>query len=121
MDAKKIAIILIHAFIGWALCAATIGIGSSLTSMSNTLIIHAILAPIFFIIISTVYFRKFAYTKPLTTALIFLAFVMAVDAGLVAPVFVKSYAMFQSFLGTWLPFILIFLATYLTGLLVKNK
>jgi hypothetical protein len=40
---------------------------------------------------------------------------MVMDAGIVAPVFEKSYVMFKSVLGTWIPFILIFLATYITG------
>ncbi len=42
------------------------------------------------------------------------------DAGLVAPVFEKSYDMFRSLIGTWIPFILIFISTYLTGLYLKN-
>lgn len=42
---KKGVIILVHAFVGWALCGATMGIGMSVTSLSNTLVIHAIAAP----------------------------------------------------------------------------
>jgi hypothetical protein len=44
---KKTIIILIHAFIVWALCGATIGIGRFITTMEVTLIIHAIGAPVF--------------------------------------------------------------------------
>ena len=120
-NVKKLIIILIFAFIGWALCGATIGIGRAITSIENTLIIHAILAPIFFAIISFVYYKKFNYTSPITTASIFLAFVILIDAGLVAPVFEKSYDMFKSTLGTWIPFLLIFLSTFITGLMVKRK
>jgi hypothetical protein len=40
---------------------------------------------------------------------------MTMDATIVAPVFEKSYAMFASILGTWLPFPSIFVATYFTG------
>jgi len=39
------------------------------------------------------------------------------DAGIVAPVFQRSYNMFLNPIGTWIPFGLIFLATYFTGLL----
>jgi len=112
---KKIIVILVHALVVWALCGATIAIGRSATTMQSTLIIHAILAPIFAALVSLFYYKKFHYTTPIQTAIIFLLLVMVMDAGIVAPVFEKSYAMFKSVLGTWIPFILIFLATYITG------
>jgi len=118
---KKIIIVLSHAFIVWALCGATIAIGRSFMSMELTLIIHAIVAPIFAALVSLDYYKKFSYTTPLETAFIFLLFVIAMDAGLVAPVFEKSYEMFRSILGTWVPFVLIFLSTFITGLTVKKK
>jgi hypothetical protein len=46
--AKKLLFILIFAFIGWALCGATMGIGMAFTSEGNALIIHAAAAPIIF-------------------------------------------------------------------------
>jgi hypothetical protein len=119
---KKVLIILLHAFVIWALCGATIGIGRSVTSMETTLIVHLIAAPVFAGLVSLFYFKRFRYTNPLQTAVIFLLFVMAVDAGLVAPVFEKSFDMFKSMIGTWIPFILIFLSTFGTGLLtIKGK
>ena len=113
MDFKKIVIILAHAFVGWMLCAATMGIGMSVTSMNNILIIHAIAAPIFFAGVSLVYFSKFNYTAPLQTALIFVAFVIAMDFFVVAMLIIRSFDMFASLLGTWIPFALIFTSTYL--------
>ena len=120
MNLQKLLIILAHAFVGWMLCAATMGIGMATTSLSNTLIIHAIGAPIFFTIVSLVYFSKFNYTSPLQTALIFVGFVIVVDFFVVALLINRSLAMFASWLGTWIPFALIFLSTSVTGLyLVK--
>ena len=121
MNIKKTIIILILAFIGWALCGATIAVGKNITTMENTLIIHAILAPVFFSIISIIYFKKLNYTTPLQTALIFFSFVILMDLILVAPVFEKSYEMFTNLLGTWIPFVLIFTSTYLTGLFVTKS
>ncbi len=115
---KKIIIILIHALIGWGICGAIIGIGRSVTSMDNTLIIHAVAVPLVFAIISFVYHKYFNYTTPILTALIFMAFAMLLDAVLVAPVFEKSFDMFKSILGTWIPFACIFLATFITGRLI---
>jgi hypothetical protein len=121
MNAQKIAIILAHAFLGWLLCFATIGLGMAVTTMNNTLIVHAILAPLFFAVISFFYFRRFNFTKPLPTALIFIGFVMLMDFFVVALLINRSFEMFTSLLGTWIPFTLIFLSTYLTGLLTVNR
>lgn len=115
---KKAAIMFIHAFIIWVLCGMTIAVGRSLMSMNLTLIIHAIGAPLFAWGISTIYYKKFNYTTPIQTAYIFLLLVMALDAGVVAPFFEKSFKMFHSVLGTWIPFGLIFISTYITGLFV---
>jgi hypothetical protein len=116
MNNRKIITVLAHAFAGWALCAATMGIGMAATSINNALIIHAIGAPIFFMIISLIYFKKFNYTTPLRTATIFVSFVIIVDFFVVALLINKSLDMFASLLGTWIPFVLIFTSTYLTGL-----
>ena len=121
MNFKKILIILAHAFVGWMLCAATMGIGMSVTSLNNTLIIHAIGAPIFFAGVSLFYFRKFNYTSPLQTALIFIAFVIGMDFFVVAMLINRSFEMFTSPLGTWIPFALIYISTYVTGLLVLQR
>ena len=121
MNFKKIIIILAFAFIGWMLCAATMGIGMAVTSLNNALTAHAIAAPIFFVIVSLVYFRKFNYSTPLQMAIIFIVFVIAMDFFVVAMVINRSFDMFTSLLGTWIPFALIFMSTYLTGLFVLRK
>jgi len=121
MKTSKIAILLAHAFIGWVLCAATIYIGKSVTSMQTTLIIHAIAAPIYFAILSWVYFTRFNYTRPLTTALIFLGFIITGDFFVFALIINRSLEMFTSLIGTWIPFALIFASTYLTGLFIRRQ
>ncbi len=112
---RKSPIFLIHAFIGWALCGATMKIGLATTTENNALIVHAIAAPIFFGIITYIYYKKFKYTSPLQTAVGFTAFVILMDFFIVAPIFEQSYEMFYSILGTWIPFLLTFISTYLTG------
>lgn len=121
MTIKKIAIILAHAFVGWALCFGTIGIGMAVTTLETALIAHAIAAPIIFSVISWIYFRRFNYTKPLATAFIFVTFIMAMDFIVVALMINRSLEMFTSLLGTWIPFALIFTSTYVTGLLVDHN
>ena len=121
MNISKIAIILAHAFVGWILCAATIYIGKSVTSMQTTLVIHAIAAPIYFALLSWLYFTRFNYTRPLTTALIFIGFIITGDFLVFALLINRSLDMFASLLGTWIPFALIFASTYLTGMYVLKS
>lgn len=118
--ATKSLTLLTFAFVGWAICGAIMGIGRAVTSLENTLVIHAVGAPIVFGALSHVYFRKFNYTRPLQTAVTFLGFMVFMDVFVIALFVEKSLAMFTSILGTWIPFSLIFSATYLTGLQQKR-
>ena len=93
----------------------------AVTTLPTTLILHAILGPIGFMIISIIYFKKFNYTGPLCTAVIFIAFVILMDVFIVALLIEKSLAMFESILGTWLPFTLIFLVIFFTGRLTQKS
>ncbi len=121
MNTKEVFIILAHAVIGWALCGATMGIGMATMSLNNALIVHAIGAPVFLALISSIYFTKFNYTSPLQTALIFVGVVVTLDFFLVALIINRSIDMFTSLLGTWIPFALIFTSTYLTGLFLAEN
>ena len=121
IQVKKLMIILVHGLVGWALCGAIIWIGMAFTSMQNTLIIHAIGAPIIFGAIASIYFRAFNYTTPLQTAIAFVSVVVFMDFFVVALLIEKSFEMFASLLGTWIPWALIFASTYLTGLFVTKR
>lgn len=96
-------------------------IGPRLFTMQTTLVLHAVLAPLGFAALSLLYFRRFGYTTPLATAAAFVGLIVALDAGLIAPFVERSWAMFASVLGTWLPFALIFAATWFTGLWVGSR
>ncbi len=104
-----------NSIVGWAFCGAIMGIGRQIFSIGATLVVHAIGAPVGFALLSLFYFREFGFTSPIQTALLFVSIVVGLDLFLVAPVFEKSFAMFASVLGTWIPFALIFAATYVTG------
>jgi hypothetical protein len=121
MDSSEFAITLMHAFAGWALCAATLFVGSSVTTQDNALIFYAIAAPIIFVGVSLVYFRKFNYTSPGQTATIFSVYVVIMDLFVQALLIEHSLKMFGSLLGTWIPLVLIFLTTWLVGRLVTRS
>lgn len=114
-------VLLGHAFVAWALCSATMMIGMEVASVETALVVHAVAAPIFAGAVSWNYHRRFGYTTPLQSAVTFVSFVIVVDFFLVALVIEGSLEMFTSPLGTWIPFLLIFSATYLLGWVVERS
>ncbi len=121
LNIRKSIIILLHAFVGWALCGAIIAVGKQVTSMETTLVLHAIGAPVIFAVLSFFYVKKFSFTSPLQTATFFLLFVAFMDLFVVALFIERSFEMFGNILGTWIPFALIFLSTYLTAAYAKKR
>ncbi len=95
-------------------------VGMAVTSIETTLILHLIGAPIVFGILAFVYHKKLGHIKPLLAALIFVGFVIVMDAGLVAIFIEKSFDMFRNPIGTWIPFALIFLSSYIVGKIVRK-
>lgn len=118
---SQLGVLALHGLAGWALCAAVMGVGMATLPPQTALLVHAVAAPIIFVALSWVYFTRIAYTTPVQTALVFLAIVVFMDTFLVALVVLKSFDMFRSFIGTWLPFALIFVATWLTGSALRGR
>ena len=121
MNTKKVLVILTHALVGWALCGAIIGVGFAIWSVETTLIVHLIGAPVVFALLSWFYFSKFNYTAPLQTAIIFLAVVILADFFIVALLIERSFDMFRSPIGTWIPWAFLFISTWLTGRYITEK
>ena len=118
---RQINSLLVRAFIGWILCGATMGVGRALTTEQNSLYIHALLAPIYFVVMSLNYFRKPDHVSPVAAACAFVLFVVLADLIFVAGITLRSFEMYASILGTWIPLASIFLSTYLTGLVLERK
>jgi hypothetical protein len=118
---KQLSIIILLGALGWALCGAIMFIGMSVIDLQTTLIVHAIGAPIIFSLISLFYFTRYNFTTPLQTATAFFLIVILLDFFIVALIINRSFDMFRSPLGTWIPFGLIFLSTYLTGRSLKGQ
>jgi hypothetical protein len=68
---RRMLVVIAHGLVGWALCFATIGMAMRVASVQTALIVHAIGAPIYFCAVSIAYFRRFAFTAPLQTAVAF--------------------------------------------------
>jgi hypothetical protein len=118
---RRFGVVLAFALIAQALCWAIMVVAREVTSLENTLIAHAIGAPIIAVVVSSIYYKKFNYTMPLQTAIVFISVVVAMDVFIVALLIEKSFAMFASPIGTWIPITSIFLATYLTGILAAKR
>ncbi len=121
LTVKSIIIVAIHAFIGWALCGSIIGIGRQLWTMETTLIVHALGAPVVFLVVSLVYFTYFNYTSPLQTAIIFVAATILLDFFIVALLIERSFDMFGSVIGTWIPWATMFVTTFIVGKYIENR
>lgn len=117
---KRKIIILLLALIGWLLCGAIIATGRKAASLETAIIIHSLLVPIVFAAISFIYFKRFNHYSPLKTASFFLLFIVFMDFSVAAMLIEKNFSMFSSILGTWIPFLSIFLSTFLTGVIINK-
>jgi hypothetical protein len=99
----------------WAACGGTIAAGRRVWSMQTTLVVHLFAAAAFAFAAASVHARLAPGFDPLTRAAAMTGLIVALDALVVAPLFERSYAMFRSALGTWIPFAAIFLASWAAG------
>lgn len=118
---NKTLSVVVHGLAGWAICGATIAIGRQVMSMQTTLVVHAIVAPLAFGLLTWRHFNRFPGSHPGKVALGMFGIVVGLDALLVAPVFERSYDMFKSVLGTWIPFGSILAASYVAGRLAAAR
>jgi menaquinone-dependent protoporphyrinogen oxidase len=117
--ARSLARLLGYGVVGWALCAGLMGILLQTVSGGAALALHAVAAPLIFTGLAIGYFGARGSRDPLPTAIAFTAIVAVLDAVIVAGLVLRDFAMFASLAGTWLPFGLILLATWITGLTIS--
>ncbi len=108
------------AFVLWGACGGVIGVGRKLWSLDTTLRVHLLAAPIFAFLVAVAHRELAPQFNPLLRAAALTIIVMSLDALVVAPLFERSYAMFRSVVGTWLPFLAIFAAAWAAGVVVPG-
>ncbi len=101
----------------WGACGGVIAIGRRLWSLETTLRVHLIAAPIFAFLVAAVHRGLAPEFDPSLRAAAITIIVMLLDALVFAPFFERSYGMFRSVIGTWLPFVAIFAAAWAAGVL----
>ncbi len=121
LELRQGLVLILLGLFGWALCGTIMFVGMALIDMQTTLVIHLIGAPIIFTLISLFYFTKLNYTSPIQTGIIFLSIIILMDFFLVALVINRNLDMFLSPVGTWIPFLFIFLSTYQTGMMISKR
>jgi len=109
---RKWASLIGRALVSWVACGSTVAVGRQLVSMEATLLIHALVAPISFGLLTWHYFKWHPGSSPAVTSVTMLAVVAGFDALVVAPFLEHSCGMFGSLLGTWVPFVSIFVTSY---------
>jgi hypothetical protein len=102
----------------WAACGGVIAIGRRVWSMQTTLVVHLFAAAAFAFAAASAHKLLAPDFDAIVRAAAMTGLIVALDALVVAPLFERSYAMFHSALGTWIPFAAIFLAGWAAGALV---
>ncbi len=114
----SLAALIGHGVVGWAACGALMGVLLATVSESTAIIGHAVGAPIIFAVVTAHLFLRSGGRRPMFVASAFTAIVIALDVLIVAWLIQRSFAMFSSALGTWVPFALIFVSVFATGSLL---
>jgi Na+-transporting NADH:ubiquinone oxidoreductase subunit NqrD len=106
------------ALVLWSVCGATMAVGRRVWGLDTALRVHLVVAPVVAFLVSTVHRLLVPEFDSVLRAVVITGAVVVLDAVLVAPLFERSYAMFKSLIGTWIPFALIFLASWAAGILM---
>lgn len=99
----------------WAACGGVIAAGRRIWSLRTTLIVHLFAATAFAFAAGAAHKALAPGFDPVARAAAMTGAIIALDALVVAPLFERSYAMFRSALGTWIPFAAIFAASWAAG------
>jgi hypothetical protein len=102
----------------WGACGGIMTVGRRLWTLDTALRVHLIAAPIIAFFLAALHKVLVAGFDPTLRAAVMTGLVIALDAAVVAPMFERSYAMFRSTIGTWLPFAAIFLASWAAGVVM---
>ena len=93
----------------------------AVASVPTALVVHALGAPVIFAAVTAHLFLRHGQRPPPVVATFFTAFVVTLDALIVAWLIQESFEMFSSMLGTWIPFALIFASVFATASLLEGR
>lgn len=117
--ARSLGRLLGHGAAAWVLCTAALAAFMGFSSHGLAMVLHAILVPIVFGAFAVHYFRQRGAREPLPTAIAWTVLAALLDATVVAGLIVRGTALLSSVAGSWLPWALILLATWATGVVMQ--
>jgi hypothetical protein len=115
LSVKGVLLLLGLSMLVWLGCMGVMYASMNLFSLGVALVIHAMAAPVIAVVVARFYYTHFHFASPLVTSVFVTVVVILLDVLVVALLIEGSLAIFGSILGTWIPFALIFSATYLVG------
>jgi hypothetical protein len=104
----------------WAGCGAVMAIGRRVLGLEKALRLHLALAPVIAFLASSLHKLLAPEFGTVLRAASITGLVILLDVAIVAPFLERSFAMFRSPIGTWLPFAAMFLASLAAGILVPG-
>ena len=117
---RKVISLIPFAVAGWIICGLIMTLATEWFGLEMALVLHAVIGPLAFVAVSLWYFRLKDTVNPFYAAIFITAIVFLLDLIIVAMIMGEGFEMFQSFIGTWLPFMLILLFSWATGHFVKR-
>jgi hypothetical protein len=93
-------------------------IGRRVWGLDTALRIHLAAAPFIAFVVSAIHKWMAPEFDSVLRATAMAGTTIVLDAVVAAPLFERSYAMFRSSIGTWLPFAAIFLVSWVGGILM---
>ncbi|WP_224244382.1 flavodoxin domain-containing protein [Hyalangium gracile] len=117
--AGSVARLLAHGVVGGALCASVMLGLLQVMSLTGARIVHVFAAPLIFTAIAWLYFRPRGAREPRQVALVWTVCVALLELLIVGGPTQGGLRMFASILGTWVPYVLIFFATWGTGAMMS--
>jgi hypothetical protein len=91
----------------------------AMTDLWTALVGHTAAAAVIFLFVAKHYFGLSGARDPLPTAVTFVSAMALLDLVVVAGLVQHSLQIFTSVIGTWLPFFLVFLVTWGTGVVMS--
>jgi hypothetical protein len=106
--------------VGWAACGMVFALGRVLFGVEAAVIIHLLAAPLIGAMVTFLLWNHPRHPGVLATAATLAGGAALLDAILVAPFLERTFAMFGSPAGTWIPLGLIFAASMLAAALLSR-
>jgi hypothetical protein len=108
------------AIVGWAACGIVFALGRALFGANAAVVIHLLAAPLIGATVTLLLWNHPRHPGVLATAATLAGGAVLLDAILVAPLLERSFAMFGSPAGTWIPLGLIFTASAASAALLSR-